>query len=100
MNFIAGTPVGIISDAQEIIEIKMWEAYLLHTRTNLPSLLNRFSIDHGPVENVQHHQPGRIVYRFAAENWENNIKQILYENRIPVIVKPTLLNAPQVSVYA
>jgi hypothetical protein len=87
MQFIAGTPVGIISDAEEIVEIKLWEAYLLHNRSNIHLTLNHFSIDHGPVENVQH-EPGRLVYRFQAQRWERDIKQLLYENRIPVKVKP------------
>jgi hypothetical protein len=91
MQFIAGTPVGIISDAQEVIEIKLWETYLLHDRTNLNLALNQFSIDHGPVENAQH-EPGRISYRFRAEDWENDIKALLYENRIPVIIKPTVIH--------
>jgi hypothetical protein len=92
MQFIAGTPAGIISDSQEIIEIKLWETYLLHDRTNLTLALNQFSIDHGPVENGQH-EPGRIAYRFRAEDWENDIKHLLYENRIPVIIKPTVVHA-------
>jgi hypothetical protein len=91
MQFIAGTPVGIISDAQEIVEIKLWEAYLIHHRSNLHLALNRFSIDHGPVENAQH-EPGRISYRFRAEDWENDIKHLLYENRIPVVIKPMVLH--------
>jgi hypothetical protein len=91
MQFIAGTPVGVISDAEEVIEIKLWEAYLLHHRSNLHVTLNQFSIDHGPVENGQH-EPGRIVYRFRAEDWENDIKRLLYENRIPVVVKPKVLH--------
>ncbi len=89
MQFIAGTPVGIISDSREIIEIKLWEAYLLQDRTNLHLALNQFSVDHGPVENVQH-EPGRLAYRFFAEDWENDIKHLLYENRIPVVVKPSI----------
>jgi hypothetical protein len=102
MQFIAGTPVGIISDAREIIEIKLWEVYLLQDRTNLHIALNQFSIDHGPVENV-HHEPGRIVYRFMAEDWENDIKHLLYQNRIPIVVKPSVLISEkknQVSIYA
>jgi hypothetical protein len=95
MKFIAGTPVGIISNAEEIIEIKLWEAYLLHDRTNLHGALNQFSIDHGPVENAQH-EPGRIVYRFRADAWESDIKHLLYANRIPVVIKPTVLHtSPQ-----
>ena len=91
MQFIAGTPVGIISDSQEIIEIKLWEAYLLQDRTNLALALSQFSIDHGPVENA-HHEHGRVIYRFRAEDWENDIKHILYENRIPVVIKPTVVH--------
>lgn len=90
MQFIAGTPVGIISNAQEIVEIKLWETYLLHNRTNLNQALNQFSIDRGPIDNL-HHEPGRIAYRFYAEDWENEVKHILYENRIPVVVKPNYL---------
>jgi hypothetical protein len=91
MQFISGTPIGIISDSHEIIEIKLWEAYLLNDRNNIHKALNQFSIDRGPVESVQH-EPGRIVYRFLASDWENDIKQILYENRIPVVIKPTVLH--------
>ncbi len=91
MQFIAGTPVGIISDSQEIIEIKLWEAYLLNDRNNIHIALNQFSIDRGPVESAQH-EPGRIVYRFLAADWENDIKHILYENRIPVVIRPTVLH--------
>jgi hypothetical protein len=64
---------------------------LLNDRTNLTLALNQFSIDHGPVENTQHEQ-GRIAYRFFAEDWENDIKHLLYENRIPVTLKPMLLH--------
>lgn len=92
MKFISGTPVGIISDSREIIEIKLWETYLLHDRTNIHLALNQFSVDRGPVENAQH-EPGRIVYRFHAEDWENDIKHLLYENRIPVVIKPTVVHA-------
>jgi hypothetical protein len=91
MYFIAGTPLGVISDARQIVEIKLWETYLLNDRSNLTLALNQFSIDRGPVENSQHEQ-GRIAYRFFAEDWENDIKHLLYENRIPVTMKPTLIH--------
>jgi hypothetical protein len=93
MQFIAGTPVGIISDAHQIIEIKLWETYLLNDRSNLNAMLNHFAIDHGPVENA-HHEPGRIIYRFMAENWESDVKHALYENRIPVIIKHSIMFQP------
>lgn len=102
MQFIAGTPVGIISDASEIIEIKLWETYLLNDRTNLSLALNQFSVDHGPVESTSH-EPGRVVYRFMAQDWENDIKYLLYENRIPVVVRPSYLQTAskkRMSVFA
>src|SRR5688572_20013255 len=92
MQFIAGTPLGIISDSRQVVEIKLWETYLLNDRTNLTLALNQFSIDHGPVENL-HHELGRVTYRFLAEDWENDIKHLLYENRIPITIKPSLVNA-------
>jgi hypothetical protein len=91
MQFISGTPIGIISNSHEIIEIKLWEAYLLNDRNNIHKALTQFSIDHGPVESIQH-EPGRIIYRFHASDWENDIKHILYENRIPVVIKPTVVH--------
>ena len=91
MQFIAGTPVGTISDEHEIVEIKLWEIYLLNNRANLHKTLAASSVDHGPVEKVQH-EPGRVYYRFEASEWENNIKHLLYEYRVPVIVRPTVIH--------
>jgi hypothetical protein len=91
MQFIAGTPVGIISDSQEIVEVKLWEVYIVSSRSKLHVILNQYAVDRGPVENIQH-EPGRIVYRFTAEDWENDVKPLLYNNRIPVIIKPTVVH--------
>src|SRR5687767_4689107 len=93
MQFIAGTPVGTISDIHEIVEIKLWEVYLQNNRSNLYKALTESSVDNGPVEKVQH-EPGRVYYRFEAEIWENNIKHLLYKNRVPVIVRPTVIHEP------
>ena len=92
MQFIAGTPVGMISDSAEIIEIKLWEVYLLNNRSSLSKLLTELSCDHGPVENMQH-EHGRVNYRFQADTWESTIKPLLYEYRIPVIIKPTVIHS-------
>jgi hypothetical protein len=92
MQFIAGTPLGILSDARQVVEIKLWETYLLNDRTNISLALNQFSIDRGPNE-ADRYEPGRLVYRFFAEDWESDIKYLLYENRIPVTVRPTLVTA-------
>jgi hypothetical protein len=90
MKFIAGTPVGVISDTQQIIEIKLWETYLLQDRTHLNDSLSEFSLDHGPID-TNHPEPGRVVYRFLAADWEINVKHLLYKNRIPVIIKHSFL---------
>lgn len=95
MQFIAGTPVGIISNAQEVIEIKLWETYLLHDRSNLHETLNTFSVDRGPIIGAEY-EPGRIHYRFNAGDWEGTVKHLLYENRIPVVIKPMVVHEQRV----
>jgi hypothetical protein len=96
MQFIAGTPIGMISDISEVIEIKLWEVYLLNNRSNLTKTLTDLSRDHGPVENVRH-EHGRVSYRFLAGTWESTVKPLLYENRIPVIIKPTIIHESPVN---
>lgn len=86
MQYMTDTPAGIQVKAQEIVEVKLWEAYLLYYRSNLYRILSNSSLDKGAVEK-DHHEPGRVTFRFTADEWENNIKHLLYERRIPVMVK-------------
>jgi hypothetical protein len=85
MNYINHTSTALGAESQEIVEIKLWGLYLLIKSSNLYSEIIESSLDHGPVEkNPQ--KPGRITFRFSAEEWETKVKKLLYANRIPVIV--------------
>jgi hypothetical protein len=79
-------PAGFKDSTQEIVEIKLWEVYLLYNRSNLYTTLSTYSLDNRPVEKDQQ-EPGRVSFRFLTFDWERTIKQLLYDNRIPVVVQ-------------
>ena len=83
------TASGLSSEKKDIVEIKLWGLYLLINSGNLYNQILESSLDRGPVEkNPQ--KPGRITFRFSANEWESRVKKLLYNNRIPVIVKSSL----------
>jgi hypothetical protein len=85
-------PAGFKESRQEIVEIKLWEVYLLYNRSNLYNTLSTYSLDNGPVEKGQQ-EPGRVSFRFMGYDWERTVKQLLYDNRIPVIVQSNTFDA-------
>ena len=85
-------PAGYKESQQEIVEIKLWEVYLLYNRRNLYNTLSTYSLDNGPVEKDQQEE-GRVSFRFMSYDWERTIKQLLYDNRIPVIIQSNTLAA-------
>jgi hypothetical protein len=85
-------PAGSRENKQEIVEIKLWEVYLLYNRSNLYNTLSTYSVDNGPVEKDQQ-EGGRVSFRFMSYDWERTIKQLLYDNRIPVIVQSNTFDA-------
>lgn len=86
MRMIADTPSGFKETRQEIVEVKLWEVYLLYSRRNLYKELSAYSLDNGPVEKDQQDE-GRVSFRFLVYDWDRAVKQLLYENRIPVILQ-------------
>ena len=78
-------------DQDEIIVVKLWEIYLLYHRANLYKTLTEFSEDNGPCEDQQ--LAGRVVFRFRKSVWEDEIKNLLYEFRIPVVIQSNRLQA-------
>jgi hypothetical protein len=86
MQTITDSTAGFNESRQEIVEIKLWEVYLLYNRRNLYTTLSTYSLDNGPVEKDQQEE-GRVSFRFMTYDWERTIKQLLYDNRIPVIVQ-------------
>jgi hypothetical protein len=86
MQYTPESIPGLSNEKQDIVEIKLWGLYLLINPGNLYNQIIESSLDHGPVEkNPQ--KPGRITFRFKVKEWESRIKKLLYNNRIPVIVK-------------
>jgi hypothetical protein len=75
----------------EIIVVKLWEIYLLYHPANLYKVLTEFSLDNGPKEDQQ--IPGRVVFRFPKEAWDDHVKNLLYEYRIPVMIQSNRLQA-------
>ena len=92
MKTITDTPAGYKDSRQEIVEIKLWEVYLLYNRRNLYNTLSTYSLDNGPVEKDQQEE-GRVSFRFMTYDWERTVKQLLYDNRIPVIIQSNTLAA-------
>lgn len=95
MQAITNAPAGYKDSRQEIVEIKLWEVYLLYSRRNLYTTLSTYSLDNGPVEK-DHQDEGRVSFRFMTYDWERTIKNLLYENRIPVILQSNTLAAVKV----
>jgi hypothetical protein len=92
MQTLTDMPAGFKESREEIIEIKLWEVYLLYNRRNLYNTLSTYSLDNAPVEK-DHQEEGRVSFRFLAYDWERTVKQLLYDNRIPVIVQSNALAA-------
>lgn len=83
------TESGLSNEKKDIVEIKLWGLYLLINPGNLYSEIIESSLDRGPVEkNPQN--PGRVTFRFSTKAWESRVKKILYNNRIPVIMKSSM----------
>lgn len=95
MQKVTDAPGGFKESRQEIVEIKLWEVYLLYNRRNLYNTLSTYSVDNGPVEK-DHQEEGRVSFRFMSFDWERTVKQLLYDNRIPVIIQSSTLGALKV----
>jgi hypothetical protein len=95
MQRFTDTPAGYRESRQEIIEIKLWEVYLQNSRRNLYEVLSTYSLDNGPVEK-DHHEEGRVFFRFLSFDWDRTVRQLLYDNRIPVIVQSNVLTDARV----
>jgi hypothetical protein len=78
----------------ETVVVKLWEIYLLYHPANLYKVLTDFSMDNGPVDDTQ--LSGRVVFRFSRTAWESEIRNLLYENRIPVVIQSNRLEALKV----
>jgi hypothetical protein len=69
-----------------IVEVYLWDAYLLSHSAPLARLLIADSCDLGAYdcEGLEH---GRVCFRFTAKTWERTIRPFLITNQIPVTAR-------------
>src|SRR5918993_4827709 len=97
MQFINDKPSGFKETEESIVEIKLWEAFLLYNRHNLYTTLSTYSLDNGPIEQGSH-DIGMVSFRFAAYDWNNTLKKLIASSNIPVI-KESRIPKERVSMY-
>jgi CheY-like chemotaxis protein len=76
------TSTGLRQLTQEVVEIRLWETYILQSRHNLNYLLTAYSLDHGPMPQ-RLPEAERVSYRFMLFDWERTIKPTLDEQSVP-----------------
>jgi hypothetical protein len=79
---------------EETVVVKLWEIYLLYHPANLYRVLTDFSVDGGPLEDKK--LSGRVVFRFSRTIWETEIRDLLYQYRIPVVIQSNRLEAVKI----
>jgi hypothetical protein len=90
MKYINDQPAGLRMIQEGIVEVKVWEAFLLHNRYNVYNTLSTYSISNGPGE-----KKGRdlsiVTFRFTTWDWNNTLRNLLNKHNIPVISEVTHL---------
>lgn len=75
-----------------IVEVKLWEAFLLYNRNNLYNTLSAYAIENGPLESESNEQ-ATVQFRFTAYDWNNTLKSLLANHNIPVIREKAVRHA-------
>lgn len=75
-------PGGLKSRVQDAIEVKLWEVYLIRSRTGLRDFLAAYSLDHGPKP-MDGRDPDRVTFRFMRYDWDKSIEQMLLDRNVP-----------------
>jgi hypothetical protein len=84
MQYMNSSPSGLRERHEGIVEVKLWEAFLLHNRHNLYNTLTAYAIENGPLEHSNADQ-ATIDFRFTSYDWNNTLKKLLNSHNIPVI---------------
>lgn len=90
MTYLDDKPAGLCEIKEGIVEVKIWEAFLLYNRNNLYNTLFTYSLNNGP-EADNEHDLGIITFRFTTWDWRNTLKKLLNTHNIPVVSEVTLL---------
>jgi hypothetical protein len=84
MQPINDTPSGINEGRAAIIEVKLFEAYLLYNRHNLYNTLTTYSLDNAPLEKKDD-DLATVSFRFMLRDWNNTLRDLLDHHNVPVI---------------
>jgi hypothetical protein len=84
MQYMNDSPSGLRERHEGVVEVKLWEAFLIYNRHNLYNTLSAYSIENGPLENSNAEQ-ATIDFRFTSYDWNNTLKKLLSKHNIPVI---------------
>jgi hypothetical protein len=84
MQYTTSSPSGLRERHEGIVEVKLWEAFLLHNRHNLYNTLTTYAIENGPLDSSKADQ-STVDFRFTAYDWNNTLKKLLNAHNIPVI---------------
>ena len=84
MQYMNHSPSGLRERHEGVVEVKLWEAFLLYNRHNLYNTLSAYAIENGPLENSNIDQ-ATVDFRFTSYDWNNTLKKLLSKHNIPVI---------------
>jgi hypothetical protein len=98
MQYMNNSPSGLRERHEGIVEVKLWEAFLLHNRHNLYNTLSTYAIENGPLDNVKSEQ-STVDFRFTSYDWNNTLKKLLTAHNIPVIKEQLVSKREAVNAY-
>jgi hypothetical protein len=84
MQHLIDKPSGLEETREAIVEVALWEAFLLYSRHNLYSTLCTYSLDNAPLERDDN-DLATVSFRFMACDWNKTLKKLLDLHNIPVI---------------
>jgi CheY-like chemotaxis protein len=82
MHRITDIPSGLRRPLQDVIEVRLWEIYLLHNRKNLYETLCTYSLDKGPLA-TDLSESKQLSFRFMLFDWARTIELMLAIHSIP-----------------
>jgi hypothetical protein len=83
MKYKNDTPSGLRERHEGIVEVKLWEAFLLHNRNNIYNTLSTYAIDNESMDTKS--EQATVDFRFTSYDWNNTLKKMLNSHNIPVI---------------
>jgi hypothetical protein len=84
MQAMNDTPSGIREETAAVIEVKLFETFLLYNRYNLYNTLCTYSLDNGPLEK-ENDDLATVSFRFMVRDWNNTLRDLLDRHNVPVI---------------